>query len=105
MKHALCLLALPVTIAFASFGPSVRIDHSDVPTNWMQSPAITLGPRTPSGQTVYVAFQKDSLLLTGSANTLANTSCIMFQKSTAVGHGCLLMCSFTAAVHLRNGPT
>ncbi len=69
------------SIVLASFSPSIRIDHNDIPTNWMQSPAITLGPKTSGVQPIYVAFQRDSLLLTG----LANTVDIMFQKSTDGG--------------------
>ena len=72
---------LVTSIALASFSPNIRIDHNDIPTNWMETPAITLGPGTPSGQPIYVAFQKDSLLLKG----LANTSSVMFQKSTDGG--------------------
>jgi hypothetical protein len=69
------------SVALASFSPSIRIDHNDIPTNWMESPAITLGPQTSGVQPIYVAFQKDSILLKG----LANTSSVMFQKSTDGG--------------------
>jgi hypothetical protein len=75
------LLLLLSAIMAPWLGPNIRIDHNDIPTNWVQSPAITLGPQTSSGQPVYVAFQKDSLLPSG----FANSASIMFQKSTDGG--------------------
>jgi hypothetical protein len=77
LTWSVTILLLAATSALASFTPSIRIDHNDIPTNWMQSPAITLGPKTSGVQPIYVAFQKDSLLL----EALANTANVMFQKS------------------------
>jgi hypothetical protein len=70
---------LYATIALASFGPKIRIDHDDKPTNRMVIPKITLGPRTSSSQPLYVAFEDDS------GPFVLYRSDIMFQKSTDAG--------------------
>jgi hypothetical protein len=79
MKHVLPVL-LYAAVALAGFGPNVRIDHDDKPTNRMLSPAITLGPRTSSGQPLYVAFEDDS-----TDGIVVIRADIMFQKSTDAG--------------------
>ncbi len=80
LKPALLPL-VPAVLALASFWPSLRIDHDDRPTNLMLVPAMTLGPRTPSGQPVYVVFEDDSTI---GGYTVVRSD-IMLQRSTDAG--------------------
>jgi hypothetical protein len=75
------LLLVSATIALASFGPPVRIDHEYRP-NWSCiNVAITVGPGGPSSQPLYVAFQDDSVV----DRLFHVLSDVMFQKSTDGG--------------------
>jgi len=74
------LLLLSSTIALASFGPNVRIDHDDRPNRSCINGTITIGPGAPSSQPIYVAFEDDSMV--GIFNVHSD---IMFQKSTDAG--------------------
>jgi hypothetical protein len=71
-------LLLSYTIALASFGPNVRIDHEDLPDRGCYDCAIAFGPGAPSSQPIYVVFEDDSMLFAVQSN-------IMFQKSTDAG--------------------
>jgi hypothetical protein len=80
MVQMTLLLLLTSTLAFASFGPDVRIDHK-LPNHSCINVAITVGPGAPSNQPIYVAFQDDSV-----ANQIYHVhSDVMFQKSTDGG--------------------
>ncbi len=76
----LFLLLSSTTVALASFGPPVRIDHEYVPNHSCYNPAIAIGPGAPSSQPLYVAFEDDSVQ--GISGVRAD---IMFQKSTDGG--------------------
>ena len=80
VQMTLLLLLSSTTIALASFGPNVRIDHEFRPDHSCINCAITVGPGTPSSQPLYVAFESDSML--GIFDVLSD---IMFQKSTDAG--------------------
>ncbi len=71
------LLLFLATIALASFGPAVRIDHK-LPNHSCYNCAIAVGPGAPSSQPLYVAFQDDSTIFGVRRD-------IMFQKSTDAG--------------------
>ena len=73
---AILLLVLSATVTQGLFGLNVRLDHEDDPHRGCGYPVITLGPGKGSNQTVYVAFEDDSLHL---------ISDLMFQKSTNAG--------------------
>ncbi len=73
------LLLFLATIALASFGPAVRIDHK-LPNHSCYNCAIAVGPGAPSSQPLYVAFESDSMV--GIFNVLSD---VMFQKSTDAG--------------------
>jgi hypothetical protein len=90
MKSTL-LVVLYAAIAFAGFGPNVRIDHENNPNNNCYKPAITLGPGSGSSQPIYVAFEDDSMDGMAGSN-------IMFQRSTDGGRTWL-----PAEVLLRRG--
>ena len=75
MKSTL-LVVLYAAIAFAGFGPNVRIDHENNPDRGCGYPAITLGPGKGSNQTLYVVFTDDSLHMRCG---------LWFQKSTDAG--------------------
>jgi hypothetical protein len=75
----LLLLLSSTTIALASFGPNVRIDHK-LPGHSCINCAIAVGPGAPSNQPIYVAFEDDSMVGGGEA-----FSDVMFQKSTDAG--------------------
>jgi len=89
----LLLLLSSTTIALASFGPNVRIDHEYRPNRSCINCAITVGPGAPSNQPIYVAFEDDSMA--GIFNALSD---VMFQKSTDAGRTWL-----PTAVLVRDG--
>jgi hypothetical protein len=78
MMVQMTLLLLSSTIALASFGPNVRIDHENLPNRTCLNCAIAIGPGAPSSQPIYVAFEDDSMMFVVQSN-------IMFQKSTDAG--------------------
>jgi hypothetical protein len=75
------LLLVSATIALASFGPPVRIDHDYRPDHSRINVSIAVGPGAPSSQPLYVAFQSDSVV----NKILHVQSDVMFQKSTDGG--------------------
>jgi hypothetical protein len=76
----LLLLLSSTTIALASFGPQVRVDHQNLPNHMCYKSAMTIGPGAPSGQPLYVVFEDDSMR--GPSRIRAD---IMFQRSTDAG--------------------
>ncbi len=81
MVQMMFLLLLSSTaIALASFGPPVRISQQNLPNHSCYNCAISIGPRAPSGQPIYVVFQDDSIA--GISGVRAD---IMLQKSTNAG--------------------
>lgn len=79
MKSTLLLL-LSAAIALAEFEPSVRVDHENRTDYTCLLAATTVGPGTSAGQTLYVAFEDDSML---GFQTVRSD--VMFQKSTDAG--------------------
>jgi len=80
VQMTLLLLLSSTTIALASFGPNVRIDHQYLPNHGCHRCAIAIGPGAPSSQPLYVAFQDDST----RGPTIVRSD-IVFQKSTDAG--------------------
>jgi len=80
MVQMTLLLLLSSTLALASFGADVRIDHQNLPDHMCYQCAIAIGPDAPSGQPIYVVFEDDSMV--GPAAVRAD---IMFQGSTDGG--------------------
>ncbi len=76
VQMTLFLLLSSTTIALASFGPNVRIDHQNLPEKCYNN-AMAIGPGAPSSQPIYVVFEVD----TG----MPVRADIMFQKSTDAG--------------------
>ncbi len=68
------LLLLSSTIALASFGPNVRIDHENLPNRSCLNCAIAIGPGAPSSQPTYVAFEDDSMMLDWTTNIIESSS-------------------------------
>jgi hypothetical protein len=83
MKSALLMVLMFASVALATFGPPVRIDHEYRPDHSCINVSITVGPGAPSSQPLYVAFQSDSVVGTFPA---VHVFCdVMFQKSTDGG--------------------
>ena len=80
MKSALLMVLVSASIALASFGPNVRIDHQNLSDHMCYQCAIAIGPGAPSGQPLYVVFEDDSMV--GPAIVRAD---VMFQTSTDAG--------------------
>jgi hypothetical protein len=76
MKTTSLLVLFSTTIALASFGPPVRVDHQSLPEKCHKC-AMAIGPGAPSSQPIYVVFEVD----TG----MPVRADIMFQKSTDGG--------------------
>ncbi len=77
VQMMLLLLLSSTTIALASFGPAVRVDHQNLPDHMCYKCAMTIGPGAASSQTIYVVFEDDSALYVRAD--------IIFQKSTDGG--------------------
>jgi hypothetical protein len=80
MAQMTFLLLSSITIALASFGPNVRIDHQNLPNHSCHSCAITVGPGAPSSQPLYVVFEDDS-----TKGIYVVRADVKFQKSTDAG--------------------
>jgi hypothetical protein len=80
MAQMTLLLLLSSTIALASFGPPVRINHEYRSDHSCINCAIAVGPGALSIQPLYVAFESDSMV--GIFDALSD---VMFQKSTDAG--------------------
>jgi hypothetical protein len=78
IQMTLLVLLSSATIASASFGPAVRVDHQYLLNHRLCNTAMAIGPGAPSSQPIYVAFQDDSTIF-------AVRTDIMFQKSTDAG--------------------
>lgn len=74
------LTALGYSITWAVFGPSIRVDHQNLPNHACIHSAITIGPNDSLSQPIYIVFQDDSL---NGVTTVRSD--IYFQKSTDGG--------------------